>query len=112
MREVRFRLNNLLVHTIPRKTLDECGRILGFLRKGVLAFETEDEMSLLMDYCIYYPGPDGRNLVAKYLEKSPPPADSDEMVALQIDDPRLLLVVPDRRRGTGCRRERSGSPAA
>src|SRR4051794_2351253 len=83
MREVRFRLNNLLVKMIPRKTLDECGRILGFLRKGVLSFETEDETSLLMDYCIYYPGPDGRNLVAKYLEESPPPADSDEMVALR-----------------------------
>ena len=36
-----------------------------------------------MDYCLFYPGPDGRNLVAKYLEKSPPPADSDDMVALQ-----------------------------
>ena len=83
MREVRFRLNNLLVKTIPKKTLEECGRSLGFFRKGVLVFETEDETSVLMDYCLYQPGPDGRNLVAKYLEKSPPPADSDEMVALQ-----------------------------
>jgi hypothetical protein len=83
MREVRFRLNNLLVKTIPRKTLEECGRILGFFRKGVLVFESEDETSVLMDYCLYYPGPDGRNLVAKYLEKSPPPVDSDEMVALR-----------------------------
>ncbi len=83
MREVRFRLNNLLVNAIPRKTLEECGRILGFFRKGVLFFETEDETSLLMDYCIYSPGPDGRNLVAKHLEKSPPPPGSDEMAALQ-----------------------------
>ena len=83
MREVRFRLNNLLVKTIPKKTLEECGRILGFFRKGMLFFETEDETSVLMDYCLYYPGPDGRNLVAKYLEKSPPPAGSDEMAALQ-----------------------------
>src|ERR1700722_3133730 len=83
MREVRFRLNNLLVKTIPKKTLDECGRILGFFRKGVLFFETEDETSLLMDYCIYYPQPGGRNLVAKPLKKPPPPADSDEMLALQ-----------------------------
>ena len=83
MREVRFRLNNLLVKTIPKKTLEECGRILGFFRKGVLFFESEDETSVLMDYCLYYPRPDGRNLVAKYLEKSPPPAGSDEMVALQ-----------------------------
>src|SRR4051794_2799431 len=83
MREVRFRLNNLLVKTIPKATLEECGRILGFFRKGTLFFDSEDETALLMDYCIYYPGADGRNLVAKYLEKSPPAADSEEMVALQ-----------------------------
>ena len=83
LREVRFRLNNFLVTTIPKKTLEDCGRILGFIQKGVLIFETEDESSLLMDYCIYYPETDGRNLVAKYLEKSPPPADSDELIALQ-----------------------------
>ncbi len=53
MREVRFRLNNLLVKTIPKKTLEECGRILGFFRKGTLFFETEDETSVLMDYCIF-----------------------------------------------------------
>jgi SEC-C motif len=40
-------------------------------------------MSVLMDYCLYYPDPDGRNLVARYLEKSPPSADSIEMVALR-----------------------------
>jgi hypothetical protein len=82
-REVRFRLNNLLVQTIPKKTLEECGRKLGFSRKGILFFETEDEAAILMDYCIYHPGPDGRNLVAKYLEKSPPAAGSEEMAALQ-----------------------------
>jgi hypothetical protein len=82
-REVRFGLNNLLVQTIPKKTLEECGRKLGFSRKGILVFETEDEAAILMDYCIYHPGPDGRNLVAKYLEKSPPAADSEDMVALQ-----------------------------
>jgi hypothetical protein len=83
MRGVRFRLNSLLVKTIPKKTLEECGRILGFFRKGTLFFESEDETSVLMDYCIFYPQPDGRNLIARYLEKSPPPPGSDEMAALQ-----------------------------
>ena len=36
-----------------------------------------------MDYCLYQPGPDRHNLVAKYLETSPPPVASEEMVALQ-----------------------------
>ena len=83
IREVRFRLNHLLVDTIPKETLHECGRILGFLRKGVLVFETEDEPAVLMDYCIYNPGPDGHNLVARYLETSRPAADSGEMLVLQ-----------------------------
>jgi hypothetical protein len=83
MREIRLRLNNVLVGTIPKRTLQECGRKLGFLRKGTLVFDTEDEMSVLMDYCLYDPGPDGRTLVSTFLEKSPPPADSAEMVALQ-----------------------------
>ena len=84
IREVRFRLNNLLVGTIPKKTLEDCGRKLGLFRKGTLVFGSEDEMSVLMDYCLYHPEPDGRNLVAKYLEKSPPPADSDEMGAIGL----------------------------
>ena len=102
-REVRFRLNNLLVKTIPKKTLEECGRILGFFRKGAMFFETEDETSVLMDYCLYYPGPDGRNLVAKYLEKSPPPADSEEMAALQEMTHAYysLFQVVDVERGVG-----------
>ena len=82
-REVRFRLNNLLVKMISKKTMEECGRILGFFRKGTLFFNSESETALLMDYCLYYPQPDGRNLVEKYLAKSPPPPGSDEIVALQ-----------------------------
>ncbi len=103
MREVRFRLNNRLVKTIPKTALEECGRILGFFRKGVLFFETEDETSVLMDYCLFYPQPDGRNLVAKYLEKSPPPPGSDEMVALQEMTHAYysLFQVVDVQRGTG-----------
>ncbi len=102
-REVRFRLNHLLVQTIPKKTLDECGLKLGFLRKGTFVFETEDESALLMDYCLYYPQPDGRNLVAKYLEESPPPAGSEEMAALQAMTHAYysLFQITDVERGVG-----------
>jgi hypothetical protein len=103
MREVTFRLNNLLVKTIPKRTLEECGRLLGFIRKGILFFETEDESAVLMDYCIFYPDSDGRNLVAKYLEKTPPPADSEEMAALQAMTHAYysLFQVVDVERGVG-----------
>lgn len=103
LRDVRFRLNNLLVTTIPTKTLHECGRILGIFRNGTFVFETEDETSVLMEYGIYYPGPDGRNAVARYLEKTPPPPDSDEMVALQEMTHAYysLFQVVDVERGVG-----------
>ena len=83
VREVGLHLNQLLVTTIPKKILEECARTLGFLRKGILVFDSEDQGAILMDYCLYHPDPDGRNLVAKYLEKSPPPADREEMATLR-----------------------------
>jgi len=63
--------------------MDECGKKLGFTRRGTFVFDSESEMAVLMDYCLYYPGPDGRNLVAKYLDESPPQAGSDKMAVLQ-----------------------------
>jgi len=83
IREVRLQLNNVLVGTIPKRALQECGRKLGYLRKNTLVFNSEDDMAVLMDYCLYDPGPDGRTLVSAFLEKSPPPAGSAELVALQ-----------------------------
>lgn len=58
------------------KTLEECGRALGFFRKGSLFFDSDDEMAVLMDYCLDYPQPDGRNLITKYPQGSPPPPSS------------------------------------
>ena len=95
IRDVRFRLNNLLVGTIPKKTLEDCGRKLGIFRKGTLVFGSESEMSVLMDYCLYYPDHHGGSLVARYLEKSPPPADSSRNVCSAGDDGGLLLSFPD-----------------
>jgi hypothetical protein len=45
-REVRFRLNNLLIGTIPKKTLEDCGRKLGLYRKGTLVFGSEEAFLL------------------------------------------------------------------
>ncbi len=103
IRDVRFRLNNLLAGTIPKKTLEDCARKLGLFRKGTLVFGSMDEMAVLMDYCLYQPETDGRNLVAKYLEKSPPPADSDEMIALRAMTEAYysLFQITDVERGVG-----------
>jgi hypothetical protein len=83
LRQMSLRVGNQLVKAIPKDVLDHCGQILGFTQKGILVFETEDETSVLMDYCIYYPQEDGRNVVSHFLERSPPRANSDEMAILQ-----------------------------
>ena len=75
-------LNNLLSGRFQR-TFGGLSANWDFFRRGRLVFGSEDEMSLLMDYCLYQPEPDRHSLVAKYLEKSPPSTDSDEMVALR-----------------------------
>jgi hypothetical protein len=64
-------------------TIHEGGRRLGILRKGVLVFETEDQSSVLMDYCIHYVYDRGLNAVQRYLKETPPPAGSEEMAALK-----------------------------
>jgi hypothetical protein len=83
IRDVRFRLNNLLVGKIPKQNLQDCARELGLFHQGTLVFDSEQEMHVLMDYCLYRPDRDGRNMVARYLETLQPPAGSDEMVALK-----------------------------
>ncbi len=83
-REVARQLNQRLVKSLDNDAIHESGRRLGILRRGVLVFETEDMTSVLMDYAIhhYFSG-DGRNAVQRYLDLSPPPADSEEMAALR-----------------------------
>jgi SEC-C motif len=56
-----------------------------------------------MDYCLYHPGPDGDTLVTTFLEKSPPPEDSEEMVALQAMTHAYysLFQITDVKRGVG-----------
>jgi hypothetical protein len=102
-REVRFRLNNLLAKSVPTEILEECGRKLGIFKKGKFVLESMDEMSVLMDYCLYYPQSDGRNLVTKYLEQTPPGTGSEEMAALQAMTHAYysLFQITDVERGVG-----------
>src|SRR5919199_1754 len=83
LRQVGLRLNNRLVEALPRDVLDEGGKKLGILRKNVLTLDSEDELSVLMDYCIYDVRRRGVNAVERYLAESPPPPDSDERVLLE-----------------------------
>lgn len=67
LRQIRMELNARLVKQIPRKALLKAARKLGILVDGVLCFETEDESSVLMDYCIHEQRELGRNVVDRFL---------------------------------------------
>jgi hypothetical protein len=83
LREAGLRLNNKLVKTLSRSVMGEGGRKLGILEGNELMLDTEDEMAVLMDYCVHDVRRYGLNAVERYLQSSPPPADSDEWVLLQ-----------------------------
>src|SRR5262249_9409140 len=74
---------NALVGRLKKDVMEEGGKKLGILKGNALILDSEDELSVLMDYCIYDVRRKGRNAVEDYLADSPPPADSDEMLILQ-----------------------------
>lgn len=96
-------LNNRLVRRLSKDALDEGGRKLGILRGGTLVFDTEDETSVLMDYCLYDVRRKGRNTIEQYLIDSPPDPESDEMTCLRAMQHAIysLFVVESVERGLG-----------
>lgn len=83
MRALGRDVNALLVHCLEKDLILEGARKLGFLHEGSLVFRSEDESSILMDYCLHNVRRDGLNTIEQYLIDSPPDPDSDEMVHLQ-----------------------------
>lgn len=96
-------LNNKLVKRLSKDALYEGGRKLGILRGGALVFDTEDETSVLMDYCLYDVRRNGRNAIEQYLIDSLPDPESDEMTCLRAMQQAIysLFVVESVERGLG-----------
>ncbi len=78
IREIGRKLNSLLTKRLPKDVIDEGARKLGILHKGILVFDSEDEMAVLMDFCLYNVRRAGCNAVERLLQESPPPEGSDE----------------------------------
>ena len=93
LRQVALPLNTRLVETLPRNVLDEGGKKLGILKKNTLVLDSEDEIAVLMDYCIYDIRRQGLNAVERFLNETPPPEGSDERVLLEaMRQARFSLV--------------------
>jgi hypothetical protein len=103
LRQVGVQLSSRLFETLSKSVLDEGGKKLGILKKNVLVLDTEDEIAVLADYCIHDVRRQGANAVDQYLAKSPPPADSDEMVLLLAQQHAWfsLFAVEAAERGVG-----------
>lgn len=103
LRAVGLDLNNRLVARLSKDALYEGGRRLGILHGGTLVFETEDEASVLMDYCLYDVRKNGRNAIEQYLIDSQPEPEADEMDCLRSMQHAIysLFVVESVERGLG-----------
>jgi hypothetical protein len=83
---------------LPKDAFQQGGKQLGILKKKTLVFGSEDEMSVLMDYCLHDVRWDGMTTIEHCLAESPPPADSDEMLLLQaLRQARFSLLAVERR---------------
>jgi hypothetical protein len=71
-------LNRSLVKATTKSALNGIGEALGFLKDGVLVFQSEDMTSVLSDCCFYDRYEDGKNLVRRYAETHPAEPGSDE----------------------------------
>ena len=103
LRAVGRTLNQKLVQRLSKDVLHEGGKKLGILQRGTLVFNSEDETSVLMDYCIYDVYRNGRNAVEQYLLDSAPAPESDEMVCLRAMQRAVysLFIVESVIRGVG-----------
>ena len=82
LRAAMRELHSELMGMVPKDTFTECGQKLGFLVDGTLVFETEDEMSVLMDYCLYDAWSGQHNAVTRFLAKQPYAAGTDQALLL------------------------------
>lgn len=102
-RAIGRELNRLLLKRVPKRTLVQSAKKLGFRKRGILVFDSEDETSVLMDYCIHSYRGMGPTVVERFLAEAPYPPDSDEMTLLKAKAKAryALFTVQDAEPGFG-----------
>ena len=96
LRAVSRSLHHTLTSRLPKDAIEECGKLLGIYRNGTLFLDSEDETSVLMDYCIYDWRRDGRNVIERYIAETSIEPDSDERILLDaMLEARYSLFVVD-----------------
>ncbi len=83
LREVGKRLNVKLIKEFAGSAMKKCGKDLGMFKRGILVFNSDDETSILMDFCIHNHRVNKKTVIDQYLEKSNLDPISDEMLILK-----------------------------
>jgi hypothetical protein len=73
-----MRMNSGLLKAVPKQAINEIGEALGFLKDGVLVFQSEDMTSVMSDCCLYDWYEDGKNVVQRYAETHSAQPGTDE----------------------------------
>src|SRR6185437_9648637 len=81
-RSVSMAVNHVLVERLGKGILDEGGKKLGILKGKTLLLDSEDELAVLMDFCIHDVRRNGRTAVESFLLEEPYAPDSEEMAYL------------------------------
>jgi len=82
LREKGQHLNTELINTLSKSVMIASGKKLGVVKGKAFQLGSEDELSIVFDYCLYSHRQGGNNAIERYLQNSPPPEDSDEMLLL------------------------------
>ncbi|BBL72712.1 hypothetical protein [Methylogaea oryzae] len=83
MRRAGRDLNMALAKRLPKDAVPEFGKKLGLFKAGTLILNNDDEIAVLYDYCLYHYRRGNKNVIERFLEQSPPAADSLDMTLLQ-----------------------------
>ena len=104
-RQITLKLHSTLPEYLSKRAFNECGKKLGIMRNDTLIFNDEQDMAVLMDYCIYDYRENGVNAVSRYLTDSEIAADSDEYKVLKAMSESFytLVQVEDVLPGVGVR---------
>jgi hypothetical protein len=83
LRGVSVALNGRLAKALGKDELLAAASALGMLRGKQIDLQTEDELSVIVEYAIHTLFRDGRNAIDRMLEENPPPEGSLELRLLR-----------------------------
>ena len=93
LRKINRKLNNILPRQLSKQAIEKCGQKLGIMNGNTLVLQDMDEISVVMDYCIYDYYENRSNAVSRYMVKFPPAPDSDEHVVLKAMSESFYTLI-------------------